>query len=211
MKTMTIKTFATGVVALGLLFTSCKKEDGEMGPAGADGKDGVVPTSTDGFIKGNISGTRQDGVAFNETFEYKNYFGGTSGTLDSTSATSYNFQISRSQGDILNQNRASLSINTTSKMASTGNISLTDFMFSKSLGTNKKFEFMLTGTPSTSITGLTYNMSTGLYTGNFSFTVNAFQNSTGNTATISGSFEATMTQIYNYIHTVNSGVSATKK
>jgi hypothetical protein len=44
-----------------------------------------------------------------------------------------------------------------------------------------------------------YNTSTGLYTGNYSFSIPGFQNSTGNTATISGSFQATITQIYNKV------------
>ncbi len=206
MKTITIKTFATGIVACGLLFASCKK--GETGPAGADGMngaDGVVPTSTDGFIKGNISGTRQDGTAFSEAFEYQNYWSGPSGILDSNSIASYNFEITRGGGNIVNTNMASITINTTSKTATTGNITINEFSFSKSLGTNKKFEFMLTSSPGATITGLSYNQSSGLFTGNFSVSVPAFQNSTGNTATISGSFQATMTQLYNF--TLNPGTS----
>lgn len=195
-----MKTFATGIVAVALLVTSCKKA--ETGPAGAngmDGQNGVVPTSTDGYIKGNVSGTRQDGTAFNESFEYKNYWGGSSGRLDSNSIASYDFSINRGGEDILSPNRAVITVNTTSKTSSTGNIMLNEFSFTKSLGTNKKFEFYLNTSPSTTITGLTYNTSTGLFKGNFSFTVTGFQNSTGNTATISGSFEATITQMYNRI------------
>jgi hypothetical protein len=198
MKTIMMKTFATGIVAATLLVTSCKK--GETGPAGADGAagaNGVVPTSTDGFIKGNVSGTRQDGTAFNESFEYKNYFGGNSGELDSAGIANYDFSIFRVGGDILSQNSAEITVNTTSKTASTGNITLNSFSFTKSLGSNKSFEFQLTSGVSTSITGLSYNTSTGKFTGNFSFTSNGFTNTTGNTATVSGSFEATMTQIYN--------------
>ncbi len=200
MKTITIKTLATGIVASVLLLTSCKK--GETGPAGTDGTNGVngvVPTSTDGFIKGNVSGTRKDGTAFNEAFEYKNYFGGSSGTLDSNSVGSYDFSIVRSGGDILSSNRAMITVNVTSKTAASGNITLNEFMFTKSLGTNKKFEFTVYSTPIASITGLTYNTSSGLYKGNFSFSVPGIQNSTGNTATVSGSFEATITQIYNFV------------
>lgn len=213
MKTMTMKTFATVIVASALLFTGCKKdaEKGPTGATGAAGENGVVPTSTDGFIKGTLSGTRQDGTAFNETFEYKNYFQGTSGRLDSNTVASYDFSIQRSGGDILNPNGASIRVNTTSKTASTGNVSLTDFSFVKSLGTNKRFEFSINNTQTATITGLVYNASTGMFTGNFSFSVSGFQNSTGNTATISGSFEATMTQIYNLIlnpttSNVNTGI-----
>lgn len=200
MKTITIKTFATGIVASVLLFASCKKgDDGPVGSNGMNGTDGVVPTSTNGFIKGNISGTRQDGTAFNEAFVYQNYWGGSSGTLDSNSIANYDFKISRGGADILSSNRAMITINTTTKTASSGNITLNDFSFTKSLGANKKFEFTLNNSPVTTITGLIYNTSTGLFSGNFSFTVLGIQNSTGNVATISGSFEATITQIYNFM------------
>lgn len=204
MKTITIKTFATGIVATVLLFASCKKgDDGPVGSNGTNGKDGVIPTSTNGFIKGNVSGTREDGTSFNEAFNYQNYWGGSSGTLDSNTVTSYDFQISRGGADILSPNNAHITVNTTTKTASSGNITLNDFAFTKSLGTNKKFEFTLNNSPVATITGLVYNTSTGLFTGNFSFTVLGMQNSTGNTATISGSFEATITQIYNF--TINPG------
>ncbi|MES2512918.1 MAG: hypothetical protein V4580_02190 [Bacteroidota bacterium] len=212
MKTITMKTFATGIVAAVLLVTSCKK--GETGPAGADGMNGtngVVPTSTDGFIKGNVSGVRQDGTAFNESFEYKNYWGGTSGRLDSNSIASYDFSISRGGDDILSPNRASIIVNTTSKTASTGNISMNDFTFTKSLGANKSFEFYVTSTVSTTITGLAYNASTGMFTGNFSFSVNGFQNSTGNAASINGSFQATITQMYNLILNPNTHIETENK
>lgn len=202
MKTITIKTFATGIVATVFLFASCKKGDtGPNGSNGTNGTNGVVTTSTDGFIKGNVSGVRRDGVAFNEAFDYQNYWNGPSGRLDSNSIASYDFGITRGSGSILSGNSAMITINTTSKSASTGNITLNNFTFYKTLGTNKWFEFDLTGNPTTTITGLVYNTSTGLFTGNFSFTVSALQNSTGNSATISGSFSATMTQIYNYVHT----------
>lgn len=200
MKTMTIKTFATGIVATVLLFASCKKgETGPEGSNGMNGADGVVPTSIDGFIKGNVSGTRQDGTAFNEAFDYQNYWGGSSGTLDSNSVTSYDFKIMRGTGSILNTNVAMITVNTASKTSSSGSITLNDFSFSKSLGTNKKFEFTLSSSPITTITGLVYNQSTGLFTGNFSFTIPAVQNSTGNIASINGSFQGTITQIYNLV------------
>ncbi len=198
MKTITITTLATGIVATVLLFASCKK--GETGPAGADGTNGtngIVPVTTDGFIKGNVSGTRRDGVAFNEAFDYQNYWSGPSGRLDSNSVTSYDFMIARGGGSIVSGNSSMITINTTSKSASTGNITLNSFRFYKTLGTNKWFEFEVTGTPNTTVTGLAYNTTTGLFTGNFSFSVPGIQNTTGNTATITGSFSATMVQIYN--------------
>jgi hypothetical protein len=202
MKTVTIKTLATGIVATLMLFTSCKKaETGPAGPAGSNGTNGtngIIPTYTDGFIKGNISGTRKDGTPFNEAFDYKNYWEGSSGTLDSNSVASYDFRIARGN-TVLSPNGAQITVNTSSKTASSGNITLDGFAFSKSLGTNKSFEFTVTTPPTTNITGLSYNASTGLFTGNFSFTVPGIQNSTGNTATVNGSFQATIMQIYNRI------------
>ena len=202
MKT-TIKTIATGLAFTALLMTSCKKGDtGPEGPSGmngTNGTDGTVPMTTDGFIKGTISGTRQDGTSFNEAFEYTKYFSaGESATLDSMGVANYDFVITRGTTTYDNNN-AQVTINTTSKSSGSGTISLDYFAFTKSLGTHKKFEFMLTGNPTTTITGLSYNMSTGLYTGNFTFNLTGFQNSTGNTATISGSFEGTVTQLYHLV------------
>ncbi len=210
MKTMT-KTFATGIVASLLLFGACKKEAGPKGEDGANGTNGVVPTSTDGFIKGNISGTRQDGTSFSEAFEYKNYFGGQSGRLDSNTVASYAFNIRRGESDILDQDIADITIATTSKTVTTGNMTINQFMFSKSLSSNKRFEFMINSGVSASVTGLSYNTSSGLFSGTFTMNVNGFQNSTGNTATISGSFEATMTQIYNLTHAGTSGIKPVGK
>ncbi len=199
MKKIKMKTFATGVVACVILLASCKKGDmGPAGTAGANGSNGVVPTMTDGFIKGNLSGTRQDGTAFNEAFDFDNYWGTPSATLDSNNAASYDFKITRSV-DIFGANTASIQVNTSTKTGSTGIITLSNFMFSKSLGTNKKFEFILGNSPAAAITGLMYNAGTGLFTGSFSFTVTGGQNSTGNAATISGSFQATVTQMYHMV------------
>lgn len=190
--------------ALTLSITSCEKGDtGPNGTAGTNGTNGVVPTSTDGFIKGNVSGTRQDGTAFNEAFEYKNYYSGPSATLDSVSPASFVFEVSRAN-DFTGTNAADVTINTTSKTSSTGSISLNNFSFTKSLGTNKLFEFKLNNTANAAITGLSYNASTGLFTGNFAFSVIGAQNTTGNTASINGSFSATVTQLYNFVKNTTS-------
>lgn len=201
MKTSAFKTLATGIVAASLILTtSCKK--GDTGPAGAAGTNGYVPTSSDGFIKGSISGTRQDGTAFNNvTFNYTNYWGTPSGTLDSTSAASYQFNISRGV-DIFGTNSAQITVNTTTtNLNGSGNglISLNNFSFTQSLGANKEFDFTVSNASAT-ITTLSYNASTKLFTGNAIFTVSGSQNSTGNTATVSLSFQATITQLYMLVH-----------
>lgn len=194
MKSLNFIPIATGLVACAMFLGSCKDEQ-IVGPAGPAGSNGYVPVSTDGFIRGNVSGTRQDGTPFNETFDYKNYWGTPSATLDSTSPGNCNFVMARGT-DVFGNNSAGLTVNTVAKNSSTGTISMDYFMFSKSLGANQLFTFELTGQASSAITGLQYNMSTGLFTGNFSFTLTGLQNSTGNAATISGNFEATVTQLY---------------
>jgi|GEM_PF-1402645 len=198
MKNLTIRTLATGIVASTLLFAaSCKK--GDTGPAGAAGTNGVVPTSTDGFIKGTISGTYRNGTVFNNlSFDYVNYWGTPSGTLDSTGSVinPYTFSITRGM-DIFGNNSASLSVSTASTTASAGTIRLTNFSYTQSTGTNKEFEFMTNTTITGNITGgLVYNTSTGLFTGSYTFNVSGADNNTGNPATITLSFQATMTQLY---------------
>jgi len=193
MKTKTMKTLATCVVAASILFTSCKK--GDTGPAGTPGTNGVVPATTDGYIKGTLIGTRQNGTQINENFSFQSYWSGHSGTLDSTSAFSYTFMIQRA-ADIFGTNSASISISTTSPTATSGVLSLNSFSFTKMLGTNKEFDFTTNGNNTATINGLSYDKNTGLFTGTFTMSLNAGQNSTGNAATISGSFQATITQLY---------------
>lgn len=196
MKSLNILPIATGLIACTMLFTSCKNDEvGPVGPSGTNGTNGYVPVNTDGFIRGNVSGTRQDGTPFNETFDYQNYWGTPSATVDSVSPASFNFEIARAS-DVFGNNAAGLTVNTTARNSSTGTISMDYFMFSKTIGTNQMFAFELTGQATSTITGLQYNMTTGLFTGNFSFTLTGPQNSTGNAATISGNFEATVTQMY---------------
>ncbi len=204
MKAIMIKTLATGIVAMSLLVTGCKK--GDTGATGAPGTNGYIPASSDGFIKGNIAGTRQDGTAFNESFNFNNYYGSPSGTLDSTSATSYRFLITRST-DIFGKNQAQLSINTTSPTSQTGFLGV-NLSFTKSLGANKEFDFSLSNF-NTTITNLTYNTSTKMFTGSLPINgvmVSGSQNSTGNNVTLSLSFEATITQLYMMVHHNNPNV-----
>jgi hypothetical protein len=184
-----------GIAASTLLVTGCKK--GDTGPAGTPGTNGVVATSTDGFIKGTLSGTRRDGTSFTETFNFQNYWGTPSGTLDSSAATNFTFKISRAV-DVFRTNSADISINTTSPTASTGFVTLSNFSFTKSMGSNKEFEFTVNNNTNSTATALSYNKNTGMFTGNFTITVLGSQNNTGNTATITGSFQATITQLYYY-------------
>lgn len=200
MKTIKIKILATAMLLTAFLFTGCKKEAGPAGAAGPIGPQGPVLTlNSAGFVTGTLTGMRQDGTPFTEPFSYTYYFPGNSGRLDSLSTTSYGFFLSRSTNDIFSNNNASLNVNTTSKTASTGSFGL-NLTFEKSLGTNKRFYFSTFGTATTTATGLSYNASTGVFSGNFNVTYLGSQNTSGNSATIVGSFQGIVVQDYNIKH-----------
>lgn len=197
-----IKTIAVCMITATILITGCKKatngKDGEAGPQGPQGTPGVVATSSNGYISGTLLGTRKDGSPINETFNYTNYWGGPSATLDSISPTTYVFSFSRGT-DILKQDGAYFTYVAPTLTTTSGSISLTNFGFSKSLGTNKEFQFSTNNTNSLNATSLVYNASTGLFTGNFSGSIAGINNTSGNSATVSGSFQVTVTRIYNRI------------
>jgi hypothetical protein len=84
-----MKTYAfyTKVILLSasVLLSNCKGEEGDPGPAGATGEPGITGVTgpagpnaasmeqafENGFVKGTLKGTRRDGTAFEEPFEYK--------------------------------------------------------------------------------------------------------------------------------------------
>jgi hypothetical protein len=195
MKAIRIKTLATGIVATMILFSGCKKTD-NTGPAGPQGPSGLVTVYSDGFIKGNVSGTHRDGTAFNETFNYTNYWNGSAGTLDSASF-GYSFYMKRAT-DVFANNSSTLNISTTSLTSFSSAFGSLSFSFTKSMGANKLFEFYLTGSSSVTptLSGVSYNSSTGVLSGSFNVTLSPSQNNTGKTATISGTFQSTITQLY---------------
>jgi hypothetical protein len=195
MKTNLMKTLAAGCFAATLLFSGCTKT-GPAGPTGPAGSNGYVPVSNDGFIKGNLIGTQRNGTAFNYPFNFTSYYNGPSGTMDSTSIGNINFNVAR--GDLFGNNTASFSINQISSASTTGSLSLNQFTFTQSTGTNMEFQFQMTAGGSFTATNLVYNKTTGLYTGNFNLSLTASQNNTNNTATIVGSFQATITQLVHF-------------
>ena len=72
-----LKKIAAVLLTLNLClgFISCTKDPGpkgDTGTAGSNGANGILPTYTDGFIKGNVVGTRKDGTPFNEAFDFQN-------------------------------------------------------------------------------------------------------------------------------------------
>lgn len=195
MKTNAMRTLAAGLFLMALMFIGCKKA--ETGPAGAQGPQGAtgqgLTGTNSGFVTGTVTGTRRDGTPFSETFNYTYYFGNDSGSLDSSAANNYNFSLSRGVNDIFSSNYANISMMTTSKTAPTGTISSLNFGFEKSLGSNKMFVFSgYVGMGSA--TSLSYNASTGLFSGNFTTTIPGSSNNTTNTATLTGNFQANVVQ-----------------
>ncbi len=86
-----MKTFSKMLVLLAAVaLFNCKGKDGEPGPAGTTGEQGAAGAAgaqgpagqsfqqarENGFIKGTIKGTRRDGTAFAEPFEYKIAYAG---------------------------------------------------------------------------------------------------------------------------------------
>ncbi|HWY12874.1 MAG TPA: hypothetical protein VN026_16180 [Bacteroidia bacterium] len=194
MKTIKTQILAITLLLVAVLFTECKK--GETGPAGAAGPQGsqgpVLTLINSGNVTGTLTGTRRDGTAFTEPFSYAYYLQGSSGTLDSLTSSLYVFSMQRSINDIFSNNSASINVNAASKTASTGTLNLS-FTFEKSLSSTKLFSF--SGNTSTATaTSLSYNATTGLFSGNFNVTLTGTQNNTGNTATIIGNFQANLIQ-----------------
>lgn len=201
MKTVPTLKLAMGILLSALVFTGCKKGDtGPAGPTGPQGPQGPVITFINsGFISGTITGTRKDdGVAFNEPFSYNYNTQGNGDQVDSIGSNMFTFTIDRYTNDIFANKSAYINITTTSKTASTGTLSF-NLNYERQLTSSKLFSFNC-NTYSATATSLNYNQSSGLFTGNFSITLSGTQNSTGNTATVTGSFQATMIQVVNLKH-----------
>lgn len=196
MKTNAIKILSVGVFLTALMFIGCKK--GETGPAGAAGPAGpqgpVLTLNNGGFVSGNLTGTRRDGTPINEPFNYTYYYPGSfgAGSIDSISSNLYSFQVQRLPNDIWGNNSSYLNIQTTSKTASTGSLSLS-LNLEKLLSTNQLFTFSAYSATAIA-TSLSYNASTGLFSGNYNISLTGSQNNTGNPAVISGSFQANVIQ-----------------
>ncbi|MEO6305332.1 MAG: hypothetical protein ABIP51_19380, partial [Bacteroidia bacterium] len=146
-------------------------------------------------------GTHRDGTSFSNTFNYTNYWGGQSATLDSTNF-GYEFSFSRGT-EILSNDGAYFAFSVTSLTATTAPFFVNSFNYSQSMSGNRLFEFSLNGSSSGTITGLSYNQSTGLLKGNYSIASSNVANNSGNSATIVGSFEVTATKLYYRIQASN--------
>jgi hypothetical protein len=198
MKKVTQTIILIGAV-LAVLFTSCSKkgDKGPTGSQGAQGATGEVDIITDGYIKGTVSGFRTDGTAFTETFTYTTSYNVEQSTIDSINPTSYDFNIARGSVDHLYTEFSSV-LNFNASSLSPVNVTSASFRvsFSKLTGTNE-FIFSTNSSGITPvISGVVYDKTTGLITGNYIVNLTGSQNSTGNAANITGSFKATIAQAY---------------
>ena len=178
-------------------FSSCKKKDktGDMGPVGAQGPQGnagLLNTLNDGYIKGTISGINKSGVPFSEAFSYSLYTSDSKESyIDSVNSTDYGIEITRYATALFGE-RVSFRLTASSMMPVTITTSSFNVDFSKALGNNKYFVFSSNYSASPTLSSLSYNKSTGLMTGNYVLNLTGTENTTGNPASIIGSFKATL-------------------
>jgi hypothetical protein len=208
-------------VALGLsaiLLFSCKGKDGDPGPQGDAGTPGVTgpqgqPGSRasnlakSGFVKGTITGFRADGVTpLNETFDYQyqylRYKLSTTCVRETESPGIYEFTVERA--DSLTGSSFRMVFFAPLDLSASG-VTVLDFDYSKDLGNNKLLGvdgYLSQSTGQSGIarlTNLTYNQSTGLLTGNVTWTagssavpnsdfVNENSSGSGRPFTLTGSF-----------------------
>ena len=207
--------------ALGLsavLLCSCKGKDGDPGPQGDAGTPGVTgpqgqPGSLashltkSGFVKGTITGFRADGVTpLNETFDYQYQFLpyklSTTCVRETESPGIYEFTVER--GDSLTGSTFKMVFFAPLDLSASG-VTVIRFDYSKDLGNNKLLGvdgYLSQSTGQTGLarlTNLAYNQSTGLLTGNVTWTagrsdisnsdvVNENSSGSGRPFTLTGSF-----------------------
>ncbi len=181
--------FCALIVAIG----SCKK-DGDTGPQGVAGPTGTSYNyKQGGFIQGNITGNRSDGTPFAISFNNKYYH-----ILDNFSYDEfnfiYNFSVERHPSSDPLVSGYCLFNFSLSSLSSTIPVDSRFFgYFFKDLGNGQTFELNVnaySNTSNTVVTNLSYNSATHITQGNFSILVDPGDNSTGNSATVSGSFQS---------------------
>ncbi len=179
-------------VALGLsaiVLFSCQGKDGDPGPQGEAGTPGVTGPqgqpgnrasyrAKSGFVKGTITGFRADGVTpLNETFDYQYQFLpykiSSTCVRETESPGIYEFTVERS--DSLAGSSFSMVFFAPLDLSASG-VTAIRFVYSKDLGNNKLLgvDGLLSQSTGQSglaqLTNLAYDQSTGLLTGNVTWT-----------------------------------------
>lgn len=188
-----MKKIIISFLAIGLIASSCKKNDDYFK------KDDIGFKS--GFIKANIGGTSQDNIALNESFTAE-YVSATDLTRSSSYSIDENgntaFDINRSSG-LFSENKISLSI---TKFKS-GTFSITRFSLTYQKKIDEKQVLSLdyydyNGSSTSSITNLLFDETTGSLKGSYSITEVKYNNIGGkNTATIAGDFDVVVVKVVN--------------
>lgn len=182
-----------------VLFAACSKK-GDMGPAGSQGSQGNTGEAdiiTDGYIKGTVTGIREGGTAFTETFTFSSSFNVQQSSMDSISPTSYDFNIFKGTVDpLFTEFGSQLNFNANSLLPLSITTASFRVAFTKITGANQ-FVFSTTSAGIIpSFSNLVYDKTTGVISGNYIANIIGSQNTTGNFASVTGSFKATMAQIY---------------
>lgn len=178
-------------LAILLIATSlwgCKKDDDQQT---------IPPTPSypaGGFIKGTVTGTRSDGEPFSYNFDYKFYNDYDFLSFDDFNST-YSVSVSRLEtGSVYNLAQSSATIqfecDNPNPPNNISNIEM-ELQLVKSLGNNSFFVFYNNTSDNISISNYAYNPATRVMSGEFSYQSQGTNNSSGNLATITGSFQTT--------------------
>jgi hypothetical protein len=197
MKKITQTIILIGAVLM-VLFTACSKKGnvGPAGPQGSQGNTGDASIITDGYIKGTVNGIREDGTAFVKGFTFTSSFNVSQSSMDSISPTSYDFTINKGDMDHpITEFGSQIEFNASSLSPLTITTASFRMVFSQITGANQFVFATNTGIIPT-FSNLVYDKTTGVITGNYIANINGSQNTTGNFANVTGSFKATIAQIY---------------
>jgi hypothetical protein len=185
-------------VSASLALFSCEGDQGPVGPQGAAGATGATgPTGATGAtgaageaamdktgsFTGTLTGTRQDGTAFSETFTYEYSEEPYEGFYDENDYA-WVYRYSKPNYDAP---YAEIRLHVTDKGLETETITADYiyFQFYKEIDSQKMFRFSLnSGNVETS--NFSYDAATGKLS--FDFTYHGTDNSTGNDATVTGTF-----------------------
>lgn len=168
------------VFALAGLLASCKKDDDPQ-PA--------VEYRTEGSITGKITGVSKDAsYTFNDDFSFTQFLPFDSYSIyQANSNGSFDFEISRS--DFSSGGGAEISFSLASASSTTPTSPYVSISYQKEVDNKFIVFYISSGSPITTITGISFDANTGKISGNYSITGTA--SSTGKTATVTGSFNIT--------------------
>lgn len=192
------------LVCISVAIASCSGDDGDTGPQGPQGEQGAKGDKGDtgaagadaitknGYFEGTVTGTRQDGTAFTETFKYE-YGAETTSFDDDGDLWTYRYRDPQ-------ENSPYLYIQGNATDIGTANEALTiydfDFEFTKELSATSLFyleawHYNENNSSTVEVTNYSHDSTTGVLSFDFTFTgVDSNDNTTGKALTITGSFNS---------------------